>query len=87
MKLNLTWAREFFEGEDGGLSMTRLLCFLSFFPASWVTVRIENENALTIYVATYALSYLGSKGLDALPKLNKAKNSINVEKADAVVAK
>jgi len=65
--------REFFEDESGALSMTRLLCFLSFFPASWVTIRIQNENALAIYVGTYALSYLGGKGLDAVKKMQSTK--------------
>ena len=59
-----SWFREFFEDSEGCLSMTRLLCFLSFFPASWVTIKINNENALAIYVGTYALSYLGGKGID-----------------------
>lgn len=81
-KINLGWAREFFEGEDGGLSMTRLLCFLSFFPASLVTIRICNENAMAIYVGTYALSYLGSKGLDAVNKLKPATRN-KLEKSDA----
>jgi len=58
--------RQFFEGDAGGLSMTRLLCFLSFFPASWVTVKLCNENALAIFVGTYALSYLGKEGIAAV---------------------
>lgn len=66
MKTNFMWAREFFEGDGGGLSMTRLLCFLSFFPAAWVTVGIGNENALAIFVGTYALSYLGKEGIAAV---------------------
>lgn len=77
--------REFFEGENGVLSMTRLLCFLSFFPASWVTVKLENENALAIYVGTYALSYLGGKGLDAVKRMRTTNVTNNVEKSDVTV--
>jgi hypothetical protein len=77
--------REFFEGEDSVLSMTRLLCFLSFFPASWVTIKIQNENALAIYVGTYALSYLGGKGLDAVKRMKSTTITNNVEKADVTV--
>lgn len=77
--------REFFEDEHGSLSMTRLLCFMSFFPASWMSMKIENENALTIYVATYALSYLGSKGLDVMNQIRvrpTGPTNINVEQAN-----
>lgn len=58
--------KQFFEGEDGVLSMTRLLCFLSFFPATYMAVKLMTENALTIYVGCYALAYLGGKVGDAL---------------------
>lgn len=58
--------RQLFEGENGFLSMTRLLCFLSFFPATYMAVKLMTENALTIYVGCYALAYLGGKVGDAL---------------------
>lgn len=88
MQIKVGWAREFFEGEGSVLSMSRLLCFMSFFPASWVTVKLENENALTIYVATYALSYLGSKGLDVMNKIkpNLMNAATKGEKSNAAVA-
>lgn len=83
MKKYLVRLWEFFEGEETTLSMSRLLCFLSFFPASYISVKIGNENALTIYVATYALSYLGSKGLDVVNKIKaNPTTSINVEPAN-----
>lgn len=58
--------RQFFEGENGALSMTRLLCFLSFFPATWIAVKLGTENAMTIYVGCYAMAYLGGKVGDAM---------------------
>ena len=76
MKLYFHWAREFFEGEGGGLSMTRLLCFLSFFPASLVTMRICNENALAIFVGTYALSYLGKEGIAAVKDIKSSTKEV-----------
>lgn len=52
---------EFFEGEGGILSMTRLLCFMSFFPASYVVVITKSENALGWYLGAYVLGYVGGK--------------------------
>lgn len=66
---------EFFQGEDGRLSMTRLLCFLAFFPATYLTIILGTETAQGIYLSTYALSYLGGKGFDA----------VTASKAEAVV--
>jgi len=56
--------RQFFEEGTGQLSMTRLLQFLSFFPASYLAVRIGNENSLTILVAAYGGAYIAGKWLD-----------------------
>lgn len=57
---------EFFEAEDGRLSMTRLLCFLSFFPASVVVLRDGTENTLAWYLGAFVLGYVGGKGADIL---------------------
>jgi len=70
----ITKARQFFEGENGVLSMTRLLCFLSFFPASLIAMRLCTETSLSIYVGCYALSYLGGKLSDAV-LMNQAKKN------------
>lgn len=58
--------RQFFEDNNGGLSMTRLLCFLSFWPASYVVIKDGTEATLAWYLGTFALSYLGGKGADVI---------------------
>lgn len=55
---------EFFEGDNGRLSMTRLLCFLSFFPSSFVVLKTLNENALGWYIGGYVVGYVGGKCAD-----------------------
>ena len=60
MRLN-----QFFEGEDGRLSMTRLMVFLSFGPASWVVVNESSSETLGWYLGAYVLGYVGGKGADA----------------------
>ena len=56
---------EFFEDGDGRLSMTRLLCFLSFWPASIALYRINTEGALAFFIGGYVLGYISGKGWDA----------------------
>lgn len=49
---------EFFEADDGRLSMTRLLSFMAFFPATWVVYTAEDANritAMSILVGAYVL--------------------------------
>lgn len=55
---------EFFEGENGRLSMTRLLCFMSIFPASAVVLVTCNEATLGWYLGAYVLGYVSGKGWD-----------------------
>ena len=57
---------EFFQGEDTILSMTRLLCFMSWFPATYVVVRSENENILGWYLGSYVLGFVGGKASDCI---------------------
>lgn len=59
---------EFFEDQDGGLSMTRLLCFLSIFPSSFVVVKTCDEGTLSWYLGAYVLGYVGGKATDAFRK-------------------
>lgn len=59
---------EFFEGDDARLSMTRLLCFMSFFPASWVAITKPGEGTLGLYLGAYVLSYVGGKSADVFMK-------------------
>lgn len=68
--MSLTRGRwiEFFEGENARLSMARLLCFLSFFPSSYVVVHnvdsMNIENILAYYIGGYVLGYVGGKTAD-----------------------
>ena len=64
---------EFFEGESNELSMTRLLCFLSFWPATYVTVKINTVEALAVYVGCYAVAYLGGKASNIFMPTGKRK--------------
>lgn len=57
---------EFFECEKNRLSMTRLLCFLSFFPSSYVVIFHAEEGILGWYIGGYVLSYVGGKTADVL---------------------
>jgi hypothetical protein len=59
---------EFFEDDSKRLSMTRLLCFLSFFPASYVLLKSPTEGMLGWYLGAYVLGYVGGKGADVLIK-------------------
>lgn len=51
----------FFKEPDGKYSMTRLLCFISFFPASWVLVQTKSDAAFGLYLGAYVVGYLGNK--------------------------
>lgn len=73
---------EFFEGEEKRLSMTRLLCFMSFWPASWVIVVKGNEIMLGWYLSAYVLGYVGGKFSDMLGKPRPA--AVRVENVEAV---
>lgn len=59
---------QFFEGEDGLLSMTRLLCFLSFWPASFVVLVTKSADTLGWYLGAYTGAYIGGKGADVWKK-------------------
>jgi len=55
---------EFFQGDNGVLSMTRLLCFISIFPSSYVVVATKSDDALGWYLGAYVLGYIGGKSAD-----------------------
>lgn len=55
---------EFFEDGNGYLSMSRLLCFLSFFPATFLVVHTLSVDALGWYIGGYVIGYIGGKGVD-----------------------
>ena len=55
---------ELFEGAKNRLSMSRLLMFLSFWPASYVLIVEPTEGMLAIFVGAFVLGYIGGKGAD-----------------------
>lgn len=56
--------KEFFKSDTGEMSMTRLLCFMSFFPASYVIMDSKSAEALAWYLAAYTGAYVGGKFAD-----------------------
>ncbi len=56
---------DFFESNSGQKSMSRLLPFMAFFPATIVLLWVHTEGALTAYLGAYVLHYGVSKCADA----------------------
>ncbi len=73
---------QFFEDDVGRYSMTRLLCFLSFWPASYVIVVKGNEAMLGWYLSAYVLGYVGGKVSEQLGKPKSA--PIHVDNVESV---
>ena len=69
---------ELLEDSDSKLSLSRLLSFLSFFPATWVLLKMPTEGMLGIYLTAYGVGYLGGKGLDAMAA--RRGDGLNVDK-------
>lgn len=59
---------DFLKTNKGQDSLSRLVVFMGFFPATVVLLWIHNVAALTAYMGTYGLSYVGSKVTDAVDK-------------------
>ena len=59
---------EFFEGENGRLSMTRLLMWMSFWPAAYIACAVPGSETYGWFISAYVFGYLGGKGADALTK-------------------
>jgi hypothetical protein len=56
---------ELLEGGGGNrLSMTRLLMFLAFWPATYVVVVEPSGETLGWYLGAFVLGYVGGKGAD-----------------------
>ena len=56
---------EFFEGGPRDrLSMSRLVVFMSFWPATYVLIRTPTDTMMGLYLGAFVLSYLGGKGAD-----------------------
>lgn len=71
--MNIKRVAEFFEGDNKRLSMTRLLAFMSFFPASSVLGVSHSDTALTVYLSAYVVQLVGGKTADAW--MQKVKNA------------
>lgn len=75
---------EFFQADHGELSMTRLLCFLAFWPSSYKLILLDSKDvpdALMWYLGAFVAGYVGGKFADKKPdaQLNvKAEGDINV---------
>ena len=41
--------------------MSRLLCFMSFFPATYVLILVQSTEALGIYLGAFVGGYVGGK--------------------------
>ena len=65
---------EFFEDDGGRLSMTRLLCFLSFWPSTVIALRDGTEATLSWYLGAFVIGYIGGKGADVIASLKGDKN-------------
>ena len=63
---------EFFQGEDGALSMSRLVFFLSLFPAAWhvVSTHLDALSFITTYAGTYVMSKHGGTLITAIGNRN-----------------
>ncbi len=77
---------EFFEGDNGCLSMTRLLMFLSFWPSSYVVVGNANEGMLGWYIGGYVLGYVGGKGADVFMHKRDDVSSSFTERSSSVTS-
>lgn len=53
---------EFFEDDRGRLSMTRLVVFLTWPPATWIV--LNQHDQLANYLGAYVISYALGKGAD-----------------------
>lgn len=65
---------EFFQDDGRSLSMTRLLCFMSFFPASYVIVVSKSPETLAYYLGAYTGAYIGGRFADK-KKVKNVKSS------------
>ncbi len=63
---------EFFQDSDKRYSMTRLLSFMSFFPASSILIASHSDTALTVYLTAYVAQYGGSKWIDMKGRVKNA---------------
>ena len=67
----ILWFKGFFEDDAGNPSMTRLLCFISIFPSSYVVCVTRSAEVFGWYVSAYVLGYVGGKTAELLGKQRK----------------
>lgn len=60
----MTPLHQFFQDNSDRYSMSRLLNFLSFWPASAVLFCIPSEGTLGLYLGAYVGGYIGGKYLE-----------------------
>lgn len=59
---------EFFQDGDNQLSMTRLLCFMAFWPSAYVIVKEHNSDTLWPFLGAFVGGYVGGKFSDMMGK-------------------
>lgn len=57
---------EIFQADDKSLSLTRVLCFISIIPATYVLIINPTEGMMGLYLGAYVMGYISGKGLDAM---------------------
>lgn len=69
------WQRrhEFFESDTGRLSMTRLLLFMSYWPATYVMVMQPTETIFGLFLGAFVMGYAGGKSADTWMDIKKSK--------------
>ncbi len=78
---------EFFEGENGRLSMTRLLMWMSFWPAAYIACTDMAVDTYGWFISAYTVGYLGGKGADAFARAQPKAIINNAEVANVAVDK
>ena len=67
----------FVQDNKGQPSMSRLLCFLAFWPSTYVIIKQHEVNTLSWYLSAYAAAYTGGKLADALMSFKKESNAVS----------
>lgn len=75
---------EFFEGDNGRLSMTRLCTFLCFWPCCWIGVRINTVEAIWAIGSIFVLGYVAGRGADAIQSFSNQKPEKSMEQTVTV---
>lgn len=65
--------RGFFEGQDGSLSMSRLMTFLAYWPAAYIAIMTHSVEMASAILTVYVVQYGASRAFDV--KQTKADNT------------